>query len=35
MALMSPLVPTKRSLKEKILEEITEKPMENMLDMVN
>jgi hypothetical protein len=32
---MSPVMPTKKSLKEGTVEEITEKLMENILDMVN
>jgi 5'-deoxynucleotidase YfbR-like HD superfamily hydrolase len=35
MSLLSPLTPTKKSLKEEIIEEVTEKLMENKLDTVN
>jgi hypothetical protein len=35
MSLRSPVMPTKETLKEEILEEITKKFMENILDMVN
>jgi hypothetical protein len=35
MSLLSPVAPTKNSLKEEMMKEITEKFMEKVLDMVN
>jgi hypothetical protein len=35
VSLKSPVTLTKKSLKEEILEKITEKPMEKILDTVN